>query len=684
MERKGRRVALITTVGFRDLLAIGTQARPHIFDLSVEKLSQLYEEVVEVNERVTFEAASEDPNSPTIDMSDPDLATCVTGEIIRIIQKPDLDVVKQDLQKVWNNGIRDLALAFMHSYAYPDHEEAVAKLAQTMGFRMSVSHQLQPSIKIVTRAQSATADAYLSPITAEYLSSFAKGFKGHFQDKHSNKLLISQSDGGLTSFDSFTGLRAILSGPAGGVVGFSETCYDAEEGTPVIGFDMGGTSTDVSRYGGNLEYVFESTLAEVTIQSPQLDINTVAAGGGSILAWRNGLFNVGPESAGAYPGPACYGNGGPLTVTDANLFLGRIIPTFFPRSLDLNVVQRKFADLAKQIDTQNGTCSDAITPEEVAMGFIAVANAAMARPIRALSEGRGYETAAHSLASFGGAGGQHAVAIARDLGINCILIHKYSSILSAYGMALADVVVDKQEPASLIYDGKRSTEAYLEERFGLLQEKINVHLQGQGFKARDIVHERFLNMRYEGTDTALMIAETQQSSSGANETSNQTFKDAFTARHRREFGFVQDREVLVDDIRVKGVGQSTRQKSPSPYAELKSLAKAQPSTSYKTCKVYYDGLGWTDVPLLFLGDLPRGCQVSGPAMMLDKTQTIVLDAGSQGTVLSNHVVIDLVDLERKRADTKVVDSILLSVFGHRFMSVAEQVSKVVWDDITKR
>jgi len=281
------------------------------------RLDKLYEKVIEVDERVTVESFTEDPEPQPIDIaSDPQLVEGLSGEPVRILKKPDYNIVRRDLKALWDDGYRSLAIALMHSYAYPEHEVAIADIARDMGFNIAVSSQLQPMIKIVPRAQSATADAYLSPIIQEYLASFAKGFLGGFKDEEgARKLLLSQSDGGLTLFKKFTGLRAILSGPAGGVVGMAKTCWDAEDGTPVLGFDMGGTSTDVSRYGGSLEHVFESTIAEVTIQSPQLDINTVAAGGGSMLFWRNGLFVVGPDSAGAFPGPACYGKGGPLTIS---------------------------------------------------------------------------------------------------------------------------------------------------------------------------------------------------------------------------------------------------------------------------------------------------------------------------------------------------------------------------------
>lgn len=279
LERKGERVALLITKGFRDLLIIGNQARPHLFDLSVRKLDRLYETVAEVDERVTVEGFSEDPEPEPINVeTDPELVQGLTGEPLRILKRPDYDEVKRTLQSLWDRGYRSVAVALMHSFTFPEHELEIGKIAREMGFKVALSSQLQPMIKLVPRAQSATADAYLSPIIALYLDSFRKGFKGELQGTDANKLLLSQSDGGLTPFTDFTGLRAILSGPAGGVVGYARTCYDPIEGTPVLGFDMGGTSTDVSRYGGSLEHVFESTTAEVTIQSPQLDINTVAAG----------------------------------------------------------------------------------------------------------------------------------------------------------------------------------------------------------------------------------------------------------------------------------------------------------------------------------------------------------------------------------------------------------------------
>src|SRR5271170_5322844 len=327
-----------------------------------------------------------------------------------------------------------------------------------------------PMIKLVPRATSVCADAYLTPAIKKYIFGFQAGFEGglgtesvkHEKGSKAARCEFMQSDGGLVDVDNFSGLRAILSGPAGGVVGYALTSYDPETNIPVIGFDMGGTSTDVSRYGsGRYEHVFETTTAGVTIQSPQLDINTVAAGGGSRLFFRNGLFVVGPESAGAHPGPACYRKGGPLTVTDANLFLGRLLPDFFPKifgknedeGLDVKASEKLFKELTMTINDEISSKSGEkpMTADEVAYGFIKIANETMTRPIRSLTEAKGHDTSTHRLATFGGAGGQHAVAIAESLGIRQILLHRYSSVLSAYGMALADIVDERQEPDSKVW-----------------------------------------------------------------------------------------------------------------------------------------------------------------------------------------------------------------------------------------
>lgn len=432
---------------------------------------------------------------------------------------------------------------------------------------------------------------------------------------------------------------------------------------------MGGTSTDVARYAGSLEHIFESTIAEVTIQTPQLDINTVAAGGGSILAWENGLFKVGPGSAGANPGPACYGRGGPLTVTDANFFLGRIVPDLFPRPLDYAVVKTKFEELTKTInDDKEGDV--AFTAEEVAMGFIQIANTTMTRPIRTLSEGRGFETGAHNLGCFGGAGGQHAAAVARDLGIQRVVIPRYSSILSAYGMALADVVVENQEPEVVTFSAEALPQ--LQSRLDRLCGKGREGLVSQGFKDDDIKHELFLNMRYQGSDTALMISFPKGGLAD--------FEKAFVDRHHQEFGFTQPRSVIVDDARVRSVGKGADLTLTSPFEELRRVQASPPATPVQpesTTKVYFENRGWTETGLYFLNDLPIGARVPGPAMVVDKTQTIVVDPSSAATILPEHLILEILDVEEPEVATDVVDPVQLSIFGHRFMSVAEQMGQTM-------
>ncbi|KAF4982984.1 hypothetical protein FZEAL_1504 [Fusarium zealandicum] len=665
LERKGDRVAFLATKGFRDILLIGNQTRPDLFDLSVRRLKQLYETVVEVDERVTIEGASEAPETAPIDISsDPALVMGQTGEVVRIMKRPDLEAIRADLEGLKAQGFENVAIGLMHSYTYPDHELQVKQLAEEMGFKVSASSVLQSMAKYVPRSQSAVADAYLTPMTFAYLDGFRKNFKGQLEDESANKLLICQSDGGLTSWSKFTGLRGVLSGPAGGVVGLSRTCYDDADGTPVLGFDMGGTSTDVARYSGALEHIFENTLAEVTIQTPQLDINTVAAGGGSILAWENGLLKVGPSSAGANPGPACYGKGGPLTVTDANFLLGRIIPDFFPRKLDLDTVKAKFSALTELVNMEKDG-GEPFTSETLALGFLAIANATMTRPIRTLSEGRGYGAASHNLGCFGGAGGQHAVFVARDLGIKRAIIPCYSSILSAYGMALADVVVENQEPAAITLSGHAVPE--IKSRLDSLCLRGSQGLEAQGFDASSTNHECFLNMRYQGSDTSLMISVSDNVGDAG---------DAFTTRHTQEFGFSQSRNVLIDDVRVRSVGKSRVLNISSPFEELKkynSEGLTPDPTPIFSRNIFFEKHGWTQTSVYELKSVSAGVQIAGPAMIIDKTQTIVVDHLSKAIILPEHVILEVDKADQQSVTTDTVDPVQLSVFGHRFMTVAEQM-----------
>jgi 5-oxoprolinase (ATP-hydrolysing) len=586
LERKGTKHAFLVTKGLRDLLSIGTQSRPRLFDLDIVKPEMLFSSVVEIDERVTIEGFDEDVDCLfRTDTEIPGvLVRGISGDMIRILKPLDEEAVKTALRQLLDEGIDTVAVCLAHSYSFPDHEVRVGELALEAGFKhVSLSSAVAANmIRMVPRGSSASADAYLTPEIKRYLDGFVKGFEGgHLDDVRCE---FMQSDGGLVSHTRFGGLKGILSGPAGGVVGYARTSFETHSKTPLVGFDMGGTSTDVSRFDGVFEHVFETTTAGVTIQSPQLDINTVAAGGGSILFWRNGLFAVGPESAGAHPGPASYRKGGPLTVTDANLFLGRLRPQFFPQifgpnedqPLDVELVRAKFLKLTEQINADTGRT---MTPEEVAHGFLDVANEAMCRPIRALTEAKGYATGIHRLAVFGGAGGQHAGDIAAKLGISTVVIHKHSSILSAYGklsflafsakliefpgMALADVVQEAQEPTNEIY-GEASLKS-LRERISRLKASVAKNLAQQGVSAQDIVYECYLNMRYQGTETPVMVLEPEDGN----------FKAEFLRRHLREFTFVfpDGKTILVDDVRVRGTGKSgiTAPDSESLGDELENL-----------------------------------------------------------------------------------------------------------------
>ncbi|OAQ77832.1 5-oxoprolinase [Purpureocillium lilacinum] len=673
LERQGERVALLTTKGFRDLLVIGNQARPHIFDLSVQKLHNLYEKVVEIDERVTMEEFLENPEKVPIDISQDDaLVEGITGEPVRILRRPDMEEIREQLEHLKRESFKSLALCLIHSYIYPNHEREIALLARSMGFDVSVSSELQPTIKMVSRGNSATADAYLSPLIHRYVRDFSTGFKDGMAAV-APKLLFMQSDGGLCSWKNFSGLRAILSGPAGGVIGYAQSCFDPATGTPVIGFDMGGTSTDVSRFSGKYDHVFESETAEVTLQTPQLDINTVAAGGGSILHWKNGLFAIGPDSAGAHPGPVCYRKGGPLTVTDANLFLGRLRPEYFPaifgpdedQALDYDATAAAFTQLTADINSEERMN---LTPEEVASGFLRVANESMSRPIRSLTEGRGIRTSDHMLATFGGAGGQHACDVAEALGIERVTIHHFSSVLSAFGMALSDLAYEFQQPRAAVLS--QLSEEQLEAEFGAMSNEAVHGLNAQGFTDSSIEFEFFLNLRYKGTNSTLMIRKPVD---------DWDFCRVFLEQHQEEFGFTLDREILVEDIRVRALGKTSGLDLTSVSEAMKgtALLSVGSDKAVKETRLY-TGPSWQDVPLYKLEDLPTGARIAGPAIILDQTQTILVQPAWSATCLSRHLVLEK-EVGLKNAsqleNDDFVDPIQLSVFGHRFMSIAEQMGR---------
>ncbi|RKL22567.1 Uncharacterized protein C11D3.15 [Fusarium oxysporum] len=678
LERKGEKIAMVVTKGFKDCLTIGNQSRPKIFDLAIRKPDVLYEQVIEIDERVTLEDYAEDPERTqteaeaqvgTKEAEGKTLVRGLSGETVRILKKAEQEDIRSKLQSVYDQGIRSIAVCLMHGYTYPDHEALIGRIAKDIGFQhISLSHELMPMIKLVSRATSVCADAYLTPAIRKYIDGFQAGFEGGLgtrsvkEEKGAKgaRCEFMQSDGGLVDVEKFTGLKAILSGPAGGVVGYAITSYDEETKTPVIGFDM----------------------------SPQLDINTVAAGGGSRLFFRNGLFVVGPESAGAHPGPACYRKGGPATVTDANLVLGRLLPEFFPKifgenedqGLDIEASRKVLQELADQVNQEN---NKNLTVDEVAYGFLTVANETMTRPIRSITEAKGHDSSKHRLATFGGAGGQHAVAIAESLGIQQILVHRYSSVLSAYGMALADVVDERQEPDSLVWKDDDKTVNELKKKMEKLKDQSRNSLKDQGFQEDEIAFEEYLNMRYRGTESALMIVRpTPEEAKVHFDGKEWDFGQAFVKQHRYEFGFTLDeRDIIVDDVRVRGIGKSFRHQDDTVDKQLKELKQQKVSDKKKldSQQVYFEG-GRKKTPIFKLEDLDTGDSIPGPAMLADGTQTIVVTPKATAIILKTHVVINLEKEGAKSAkssEDREVDPIMLSIFGHRFMAIAEQMGRAL-------
>jgi 5-oxoprolinase (ATP-hydrolysing) len=669
LERKGERIAFVTNQGFKDILLIGNQARPKIFELNIKRPEILYSETVEIDCRVVPLLKGQCELGDSI-LKDWRVVEGHTGERFYITRDLNKDEVHDKLKAVKDKGINSISVALAHSYTCHEHELEIGRIAQKLGFQhVSLSHQIIPMVRIVPRGFTSSADAYLTPHVKRYVESFSRGFKNNLEG---TRVLFMQSDGGLTPMHNFNGARAILSGPAGGVVGYAVTTWQKETNLPVIGFDMGGTSTDVSRFAGSFEHVYESTTAGVTIQAPQLDVNTVAAGGGSMLFFRSGLFVVGPESAGAHPGPACYKKGGPLTVTDANLALGRLLPEYFPKifgpdedsALDKDATLQQMQTLTNEINDflKNET---PMSLEEVAMGFIRVANESMCRPIRALTQAKGYDTARHALACFGGAGGQHACAIARSLGMTTVFVHKYAGILSAYGMALADVVFEAQEPSAKIYN--KANYDYFDERLSALEEQCKDELKKQGFTDENIVLKPYLHMRYDGTDCGLMCSPVPSKEG----TKHGDFLLAFIDRYQSEFGFViHKRNIIVDDVRVRGVGKSD-------LMEEKAIETAtEDPVPEQTTQVHFEnGLQETNVYLL--KNLKARHVISGPAIIMDDLSTVLVEPDCTATItLFGDVKITIGTGQVKEIGPEL-DSIQLSIFSHRFMSIAEQMGRIL-------
>ncbi|KAI9911947.1 hypothetical protein PsorP6_008872 [Peronosclerospora sorghi] len=692
LERSGERTVLVTTKGFRDLLYIGNQSRPRIFDLEIHMPDTLYDSVIEVDERLQL-VTNEKERLPTDERG-------ISGDYIRVIKDLDVEDLTSKLQAAHKDGFESVAIVLLHSYTFPRHEEQVRDIAVKLGFtQVSLSSEVMPMVKAVPRGFTTCADAYLTPVIKKYVASFCAGF-GDGLDQV--KISFMQSDGGLARMKHFYGHRAILSGPAAGVVGYARTTRAPETSATcvqpaVIGFDMGGTSTDVSRFDGKFEHVLESVTANVTVRAPQLDIQTVAAGGGSRLFYKNGLFLVGPESVRAHPGPVCYRKNGYLSVTDANLVTGRILPEFFPKifgpnenePLDVAGSKQAFEDLTKEINASSGTSGSIYTMEEVASGFLRVANEAMCRPIRNLTQNKGYDISTHILASFGGAGPQHACSIAKALGISKIYIHRYSGILSAYGLSVADSVVDKQQPSSAEYNASTKP-ALVSNLLKIANEAVN-ELVADGFEPKDVQVQYFLNMRYDGTDNAVMTRgpvgrKGEAPSTTANALAAFDFMQSFVDKYQREFGFVlQNRAIIIDDVRVRAT-VSPDLKDP---ATTMTVDVAEPCSPFSTTQFYYEEeKAWKPIPVYLHEKLldRRGARYSGPAIIMQGTATVVVEPGWEVQIMprGDLFLTSIVNSMELRKDKAVVhpedvplDPIQLSVFSHRFMGIAEQMGRTL-------
>jgi 5-oxoprolinase (ATP-hydrolysing) len=645
LERKGDRTLLLITKGFRDALRIGYQARPKIFAKHIIKPDMLYERVAEVDERVRAD-----------------------GTVERAL---DLDAVRAELERAKADGINAVAVVLMHAYRYSDHEQRVAALARELDFpQVSASHEVSPLIKLVGRGDTTVVDSYLSPILRRYVAQVAGELnEEEGEPSQHTRLMFMMSSGGLTAAELFRGKDAILSGPAAGVVGMAETGRSAGF-TRLIGFDMGGTSTDVSHYAGEYERAFETEVAGVRMRAPMMLIHTVAAGGGSILHFDGARFRVGPDSAGANPGPKCYRRGGPLAVTDANVMAGKLIPDFFPKifgplqtePLDADAVRTAFAKMAKDI-------GDGRTPEEVADGFIKIAVENMANAIKKISVQRGYDVTRYALNCFGGAGGQHACLVADALGMTSVLIHPLSSLLSAYGMGLADIRSVRQQAVEAPFGNKARKSLDIAAR-RLAGDAIG-EVAGQGVAANKIKLHVRAHIRYAGTDTALIVdAGMSVGRSAMKLASLEKMKAAFERAHKARFGFIdRGKDLVIEAVSVEAVGggatfterprKTTRSKLPAPARRTR----------------FFSGGKWHRALVYIRDMLLPGHKVKGPAIIIEPHQTVVVEHGWQAELTAkNHLVLKRVQkLARTRAIGTHADPVMLEVFNNLFMSIAEQM-----------
>ncbi|MEM6479989.1 MAG: hydantoinase/oxoprolinase family protein, partial [Pseudomonadota bacterium] len=621
LERKGDRVVLLITQGFGDLLRIGYQTRPALFDLKITRPDLLYERVEEIPERLDAE-----------------------GQIIRAL---DLDAARAALQRAYESGVRAAAIALMHAHVRPDHERAIAEIAREIGFtQISQSHEVSRLAKLVGRGDTTVVDAYLSPRLRRYVDQVADALD---LGRATQALLFMQSNGGLADAGQVQGKDAILSGPAGGIVGMVETGRAAGF-ERLIGFDMGGTSTDVSHFAGTYERTFETEVAGVRMRAPMMDIHTVAAGGGSICSFRDGRFQVGPESAGADPGPAAYRRGGPLTVTDCNVMLGKLQPDHFPAvfgpggdaPLDVAAVEARFARLADEVGMEK---------EEIAEGFLKIAVNNMANAIKKISVERGHDVSDYTLQCFGGAGGQHACLVAEALGMSRVLIHPFAGVLSAYGMGLADIraireaQLDRKMAESIEFAAQKVSE---------LGESAKQDVKAQG--ARDVTLEARAHLRYEGSHQSLEVPFTEMNA----------MKDAFEDAHSARFGFISpERALEFEMIAVEAIGATGEApRAVTVSGEGAPLAEVE---------LYLGGA--CRVPLFDRATLGATARIAGPAIIKEATGTNMVEPGWAARLdAAGNLLLERGSEAAQQAGTGIeANPVMLEVMSNLFMSVADQM-----------
>ncbi len=635
LERKGEATVLAITRGFGDALRIAYQNRPRIFDRHIVLPELLYSRVIEIDERI--------------------------GAHGDVLQAPDAAQVRADLQAAFDAGFRSLAIVLMHSHRYPQHERLLAAIARETGFtQISVPHEVSPLMKLVGRGDTTVVDAYLSPILRRYIDRIAAELQGV-------RLLFMQSNGGLTGAQRFQGKDSILSGPAGGIVGAVRTALAAGFNR-VIGFDMGGTSTDVSHFAGSdlsdVERSFDTQVAGVRMRAPMMNIHTVAAGGGSVLHFDGARYRVGPDSAGAHPGPVCYRNGGPLTVTDCNVMLGKIQPDWFPRvfgpqgnaQLDAGVVREKFAALSETIRNATG---DARTPEQVAEGFIEIAVANMANAIRQISVQRGHDVTAYTLSCFGGAGGQHACLVADALGMTRITIHPLAGVLSAYGMGLADINAIREQSVEVEFTDdncRRLDDLLVDLAVAARNEVLEQNVPPERIRVVARIH-----LRYAGTDTALVVPFIETAATRA----------AFETAYRARYSFLMpERALIVEAISVEAIG-ATESLPSAPAIASDNIALPLPAARVPM----HSGGRAHDTPVYRRDQLRPGQRLRGPAIIAEANATTVVEPGWQFEVTpANDLLLTRAEARplRQAAGTQV-DPVRLELFNNLFMSIAEQM-----------